>query len=638
MEDLGNRGRCAQPCRLPYELIEENSTNKKQKVIDKAYLISPRDLCSLDYIPQLINSGVKCFKIEGRLKSPEYVATVTRIYRKYIDMVLNEETYVIDENDKLELKQIFNRGGFSDGHLSNKPNHDLVFKEKPNNMGLYLGNVAGYNKQKGHIKILLNEPLSLGDTINFEKENTKYTISELMRNNSNIPFAKVGSTVIVGRMKGNIHIGDKIYKLSSKRLLDEAQKSYNTENKKLPLACNISVKKDMPITMEVSLHGINFSLYKHISVKVQSNLLPEKATNSPITKERIIAQIKKTNNTPFEFKAIHVDLENDVFIPSIKELNEIRRMALAKLENIIISKNKRKVNFEDNQLNDLLEKNNACNLQISNKKNLVAYFNIINPDFDYSKLSKEYISCVYIPLRYFMRKDCQTALKTITSNFKTYIYMPAIIKANYKNIIKHGLEDLLKTYNIAGFVLSSLGDFILLEKYKELYDFIGNFTLNIFNSFSIDMLKNLGLTKITLSPELNLDDINNIYKIENGNIPLELIVYGNTPVMKMNYCVLGISNKCYPKCKIRCKTSNKYYLRDRLGFEFRILPDNIQTVTTIFNSKITSIQHLDTNINYFRMDFLDETIDEINSISKCVFNKTKLEGKQYTYGNLNRDV
>ena len=119
---------------------------------------------------------------------------------------------------------------------------------------------------------------------------------------------------------------------------------------------------------------------------------------------------------------------------------------------------------------------------------------------------------------------------------------------------------------------------------------------------------------------------------------MELIVYGNTPVMKMNYCVLGISNKCYPKCKIRCKSSNKYYLRDRLGFEFRILPDNIQTVTTIFNSKITSIQHLDTNINYFRMDFLDETIDEINSISKCIFNKTKLEGKQYTYGNLNREV
>ena len=117
------------------------------------------------------------------------------------------------------------------------------FKEKPNNMGLYIGNVAGYNKAKGHIKVLLNEKLAIGDSINFEKENTKYTISELMLNNSNIPHAEVGQKVVIGRMKGNIHVGDKIYKLSSKELLDVAKQSYSNEKIKLPLKCNISVKK-----------------------------------------------------------------------------------------------------------------------------------------------------------------------------------------------------------------------------------------------------------------------------------------------------------------------------------------------------------------------------------------------------------
>ena len=641
MDVRGNRGRCAQPCRLPYELIEEKQDSKKQEVLDKGYLISPRDLCSLEYIPKLINAGVNCFKIEGRLKSPEYVATVTKIYRKYIDKVLNSEEYIIDENDLMNLKQIFNRGGFSSGHLSNKANHDLVFKEKPNNMGLYLGNVAGYNKQKGHIKILLNEPLALGDTINFEKEDTKYTISELMRNDSNIPSAKVGSTVVVGRMKGNIHIGDKIYKLSSKSQLDEAHSSYSIENKKLPLTCNISIKKNKPIEMEVFLQNINFNLYKHIFVKVQSTLLPEKAINSPITKDRIIAQIKKTTDTPFEFKEINIDLEDDVFISSIKELNELRRMALAKLENMIISKNKRDEIFVNDELDKICKNifNNKLNTNIStDKKYIAAYFNVINPDFDYSKLSKEYISCVYIPLRYFMRKNCTEALKTITSRFKTYIYMPAIIKANYKNIIKHSLEDLIKIHNVSGFIVSSLGDFVLLEKYRKDFDFIGNFTLNTFNTFSINTLQRMGISKITLSPELNLNDIQNICETEKSHIPLELIVYGNTPVMKMNYCVLGVTNKCYPECKARCQTSNKYYLRDRLGFNFRILPDNIQTVTTIFNSKVTSIQHIDTKINSVRMDFLDESIEEINSITKSVFEGTKLEGKQYTYGNINRDV
>ena len=91
-------------------------------------------------------------------------------------------------------------------------------------------------------------------------------------------------------------------------------------------------------------------------------------------------------------------------------------------------------------------------------KSVAAYFNILHPEFDYTKLSKKYISCVYMPLRFFMRKELAPTLKTITSNFKTYIYMPAIIKANYKNVIKHGLEDLMEQYNIAGFVVSSLVD------------------------------------------------------------------------------------------------------------------------------------------------------------------------------------
>ena len=647
MVALGNRGRCAQPCRLPYELLEEKEINNKvsEKIIDKGYLISPRDLCSLQYIPQLINAGVKCFKIEGRLKSPEYVAIVTRIYRKYIDKVLNNEEYVIDEKDKLELKQIFNRGEFSTGHLSNSANKSLIFKEKPNNMGLYLGNVAGYNKLKGHIKILLNQPLSVGDTINFEKENTKYNVSELMLNNANIPSAKIGDKVVIGRMKGNIHIGDKIYKLSSKEQLTKAEDSYEGENIKIPLRANIKIKNNEPITMDVSVQNAKQSLYKNINVSIASSLVLEPAIKNPFTEERIVSQISKTNNTPFEFKEINVDLDEGLFIPSIKELNEIRRMALTKLENIIIGRIKRNTELDEEKLDRIYDKytKNFLNKysvqeEENGAKKVTAYFNIINPECDYSKLSNRYISYVYIPLRYFMRKECTSALKQITTKFKTYIYMPAIIKANYKNVIKHGLEDLIKEYNIAGFIISSLGDLVLLEKYKGKYEFIGNFTLNCFNTTSIYTFRSLGISKITLSPELNLEDITNIYNIEKNHIPLELIVYGNTPVMKMNYCVLGVSNKCYPDCMMRCRTNNKYYLIDRLGFKFRILPDNVQTVTTIFNSKTTCITHVETGIDSVRIDLLDESIDEINNIAKASLTGAKLEGKQYTYGNLNREV
>lgn len=124
----GNRGKCAQPCRLPYELTDGEDS------LDKGYLLSPRDLCSLEYLPKLVLAGVKCFKIEGRMKTPEYVATVTRIYRKYLDIIIKGEPYIIDENDKKELMQVFNRGGFSTGHLSDEPNHNLVYSKKSNNM------------------------------------------------------------------------------------------------------------------------------------------------------------------------------------------------------------------------------------------------------------------------------------------------------------------------------------------------------------------------------------------------------------------------------------------------------------------------------------------------------------------------
>lgn len=140
------------------------------------------------------------------------------------------------------------------------------------------------------------------------------------------------------------------------------------------------------------------------------------------------------------------------------------------------------------------------------------------------------------------------------------------------------------------------------------------------------------------------------------NMPnLELIVYGNLPLMNSNYCLLGKSNKCYPECKIQgtvhraptiknsnytknCSYSNKYYLKDRMGFLFRIIPDNIQTVTTIYNSKTTFLDVSDLSINCFRIDILDESIDEINKIIDNIKNSTRFEGQNYTNGNFNRNV
>lgn len=604
----GNRGKCAQPCRLPYDLLEND------KIIDKGYLLSPRDLCGLEFLPQLIKSGVNCLKIEGRMKTPEYVATVTRIYRKYIDLAEKNISFEIDEIDKQDLLQVFNRGGFSNGHLDSNSNQKLIYPQKSNNMGIFLGTISNFNSNQGHISFTTESKLHVGDKIcveNKKHETSLYTISELMLNNKNIKEANLGDKIKIGRMKGNISVGDKIYKLSDKFLTSSAIDTLDKELRKINLSCEMTVKLNSPISLKV--------YDENISVEIISDIIPEIALKSPITKERLISQLCKTNNTPYNFQNIIINLGENLFISSIGGINELRRQALNKFEEKYISSFKRNLDI-DFKFEPLSRLHSA--------KKLSLLLNIINPNYDYSLLHG--VSRIYIPFKFFLNKECSNIISKICNSFDTFIYMPTIIRDNYNNLINKNLPQILNTYKISGFVLSNIGHFELLKNYKN-YEFICNYTFNIFNNLSSCELP---VNTITLSPELNKNDIENFKTNKN----VELIVYGKTPLMTSNYCLLGKSNKCYSSCSHKCNSSNKYYLKDRLGFLFRAIPDNIQTVTTIYNSKITSIEHTNLNIDYARIDVLDEDISEINNIIDIVSSGNKLEGNIYTNGNFNKEI
>lgn len=618
MDVPGNRGKCAQACRLPYDLVVKSD---KEICMDKGYLLSPRDLCGLSYLPELIRIGVSSLKIEGRMKTPEYVATVTRIYRKYIDLAYSNDNFVIDEQDQKDLLQVFNRGGFSNGHLDQVPNKDLIFKEKPNNMGIYIGNVANYNQSKGHITLNLNDNLTIGDTITFEKEETKYRISELMMGKKNIDYATDGMLLTIGRMKGNIHPGNKIYKLESKTLSAKAKNSYQGENRKHPLSCTITIQKEKAVSIQVSNKD-------GVKIDVNSTIIPENAVNNPITKERIITQFSKTGNSTFEFKTFDITLDDNLYL-NISDLNELRRTCLEKMTSSIINTYKRVL--PNNTPESVIL---PITTNISTKKQISLLLNILDVNTNYSELEK--VDCIYIPLRYFALPEYANIIKSISNQFDTYIYMPTIIRSNYKNVFITNIDKALEEYPIKGFVLSNLGTFHMLEKYKDNYEFIGNYTLNVFNNISMENYLKLGLSKITLSPELNKQDIMNMGQID--NLKTELIVYGNTPVMTLGYCVLGKSNKCYPNCKSLCKSKHTYYLKDRLGLYFRVLPDNLQTINTIYNSKITSLDFSSLPVNSVRIDILDENLLEINQIIETVKNEKRFEGKDYTNANFIREV
>ena len=631
----GNRGKCAQPCRLPYKLLENNS------VIDSGYLLSTRDICGLDFIPDMINAGVTCLKIEGRMKKPEYVATVTRIYRKYIDLAESSEPYVVDDADRKILMQAFNRGSFSCGHLSNEPNKKLVFKDKSDNMGLFLGKVEKYNSNKGYITVKLNEPIEVGDTVALERESGTYNVSEVMVSNKNIKGTKVGQTVTIGRMKGNIKLGDKIFKMSSKSQNSIANDSLRFENRKVALNCEVTVKENQPL--EINITSANdLDIYKNLNITSTLDVLPVEAKNRPISKDDIIAQINKTNSTPFNFANIKVNLDDNLFLPKISSLNELRRTALENVENFAIS-NIQRISDGINY-NACNENSKNANNSNSDENKISVLLNILNEKYDYSSL--EGIDIVYIPLKYFVNKKYSNILETLSKKFELYIYLPTIIKANYRNLLSLNIENAIKSYNIKGFVLSNISNLLLLDNVlencslnKNDFNFIANYTFNIFNNHSVKELKELGFNRFTISPELNKETILDLTSSNTEVLASELIVYGKTPLMNMNYCLLGKANKCYPNCDAKCNSCNKYYLKDRLGLNFEIIPDNIQTVTTIYNSKTTSIESTDfVSTNVFRIDVIDESIDNINNIVSIVKSGNRFEGKEFTNGNLNREV
>ena len=631
----GNRGKCAGPCRLPYTLVssEAEKTDETTNISKpNSYLLSTRDLCGLNFLPDLIKAGVMCFKIEGRMKAPDYVATVTRIYRKYIDLALSDKPYVVEQKDVEELTQVFNRGNFSDGHFSSNPNKELVFSKKPSNMGIYIGNVSNVKENKGHVFVNLTHSISLGDNITFENENTKYTISELMIKNKNIEKANNGMLVEIGRMKGNIKNGDKVYRIVSKELTEIAKKSYSEEHKKVGLSAHITLKENEPIVLNVKTNEDVIPIFKGIEASFSSSDTPVEAKSKPLSKYRIAEQLNKTGDTMFFFENIEVDLDDNLFLPSIKVLNELRRNALNEIYYTAQSKFLR--------TSPTLPDPNSDNKKIRNaQKYISVLLNILKEDENYEDLKG--FKQIYIPLKYFSDTKYERALRTLSVRFDAYIYLPPIIKANYKNLLINIIDKSIDTYPIKGFVISNLSNFAYTEKLKKKYGgkfkFIGNYTLNVFNIQTENELKNIGIDeKFTISPELDRQTIESL--ISNSSSRHELIIYGRTPLMYMNYCLLGKTNKCYPTCGVHCKDEKQYYLKDRLGLNFRILPDNMQTVTTVYNSKITSIDGSEFKVSSYRVDILDENVEQINSIIENISAGKRFEGKEYTNGNLNREI
>jgi len=601
----GNRGKCAGTCRLPYTLLKDD---KEQA---KGYLLSSKDVCTLDIIPELINAGVKSFKIEGRMKSPEYVGIVTTIYRKYIDLAESGKEYKVDEEDREKLMQIFNRGGFSTGYLKGKLGRDMMYTKRPNHIGIPIGEVVGYNQNKGHVKVKLSKNLNLGDGIAINDSSCK--ISELMDGKQNIKSANKGQIITVGRIKGKIKNGDKVYRTVLEKLNKDIIQFSSRENVKRDISAKIYLKENENIKLEIE------DLQSKIKIEVVEETVVSKAQNNGLSKERIEEQLSKTGNTIFEMKEKQVIKDENIIVP-ISTLNSIRRNALEHLESELLHSFKRNKKVK-------LDNQNIINSKQNSEVKVSILLNTIKEEIDYTKLTN--LDNVYIPFRFFLSN--KEKVNEICKKLNTYVLLPAVTKSNYEKLIENNLKEILNK-NIKGLIISNLSHLEIIEKYKSEIkglDIIANYTLNISNNNTIKELEKFKIAKFIVSPELEKQSIQYL----NASILKEIIVYGRTLLMTSEYCAIGTLKNCPGLCE-----KGIYKLKDRMGFEFPIYTDRINCNNLIYNSKITSVSWKDLNADYIRIDILEETKEEIQEIINIHKRGDRLEGENYTNGNLNRTI
>jgi U32 family peptidase len=230
----GNRGRCAQPCRLPYKLVNKAGEDMLAGKDAGQYLLSPKDMNTLSILPQLIETGVISYKIEGRMKRPEYVAVVVDAYRRAIDTYLTGD-YQVPQQDFANIEQIFNRD-FTTAYLTERPGKKMMSDRRPNNRGVLIGRVAKLDKAKNKAVVKLEKELHLGDGLEFWVSvggRVGTTVTEMRKNGQEASVGYPGDQVMIDVPNG-VRLNDRVFRTLDSALMSYAQQFFGPDAQPVP--------------------------------------------------------------------------------------------------------------------------------------------------------------------------------------------------------------------------------------------------------------------------------------------------------------------------------------------------------------------------------------------------------------------
>ncbi len=559
----GNRGKCAGMCRLPYELYSES----EKIATDGDYLLSPKELNTLSRLREIIDTGVDSLKIEGRMKSPEYVGYVTRIFRRLIDAYYANEAMNITLEEENNLKKLYNRD-FTLGHLFKERNYKLMNIKTPNHVGTPLGKAK---VKKNKIMIYLDDDIAQGDGIRFANKegmivNFLYDEKLLLINK-----ASKGQIVYVDN-KVNLIADGQVFKTLDKELMEKIK---DIPQRKVNINIVVEAKVGKPLKA---------------TIKDDKNIITEQlgqveiSKNCPISKSELVDRFSKLNDTPFILKDIQIDADEQIFIP-IKIISQLRRNLVTKLITLRTQAKYEPIITKLEWPAQKVKPTKSYNFYVREEKQL---------QYLLDKKVNIYVDDYLLYQKY--KADNVYFLTDRTSFHLIDLNKEKVVASNLSGVLKYSQNN---------------------EVFSDIY-------LNVTNSYTLAVLNDLGAKKITLSVE---NDINQIKQLVSGfernfnTMPnVDVLVYGRVELMVLKHCFLNMFLNKDTKCAV-CKDKKQYYLKDRNGKFLPIINKNCNTYILHYQNinLIEDIPNFKTmGINNFSFYLFKETKEELAKLLEAL--------------------
>lgn len=611
-----NRGECAQACRLPYDLEVDGDV---KPMGDVAYLLSPKDLAALDLVPELIEAGVSSFKIEGRMKSPEYVANVTSKYRAAIDRHLEGKPVEPTVEEIRELEQSFSRG-FTHGFLKGTNHRKLLDGTYPKSRGVYLGRVKEVLKDA--VLCELVAPVKRGDGIVFDagdptKKEEGGRVYDLWRGEQKVEgeFPEGTVRIIMGRNDVDvtkIHPGNRIWKTSDLKLDKRLRQTFETEKpyRVFPLAVRAAGSLGEPLRTWWTDMETGNCIYK------ESELLLEQAMKRPMDQAFLEEQLGRTGGTLFELEKLEAHLKGELILP-MRELNRLRREAVEELED---ERRKAPVYtmrpirvYEDahqtkpaSRAAEKPELTVLCRSMEQVQAALECGIGRIYADFEFIKQFPEAVEAVRAA-----GADRQIGLAA------PRIHMPGE-GGYFRNILRLEPDAVLvrNTGALQAFLESGREN-----PHLAMPELVGDYSLNIANHKAAALFLEAGCSWIVPSYDLNIQQMTDLLE-RSDTSRMEIVIQQHMPMFHMEHCVYCTflsEGSDYTNCGRPCE-AHRVSLKDRVGFSHPVRVDD-GCRNTVYNAIEQSgaeyLQHfIDLGISKFRIEFLEESADKVREVIK----------------------